>query len=556
MSRIVPLRVMSRDPRTGGIALLSRLQIHIQNTIRPISRLPPEILLEIFSLVVAEWQPELLWDHQRVSAAFGTPIHIPSYTWLLIAHVCRYWRDIAVQSPKLWTTVIINQSGFLSTVLVWSQSLPISLYLYIQRGHVDYSDEEQLQIRDLLSPHLHRVTRLQIVSADYSHNLGGALSSCHFSSIREITVTMVNAPRRQNYDLDHHEELFRGWTNPEYDGLRRLSFARITLPGIRAAIRPNLRYLSIYLPIGDIELPKFLSVIERTPLLETLSIATPNTYFMPPVEALLEPHKIVTLPHLRSLQINSSRLFPPNIMQHLSYPNITSISLDLSDLDDLETDPDALADHLISSFPNDLRCLSLRANRNVCRLSAWKESVPDQDLRDPSVSAPYTIRIHLDNIYESRVSAWTFDCLASRLFTDSLETLALDIDFLYFVEIDIPVSLNEYAPNLRRLSISTMLNLSCILLPDHEIGLEKYSYIPIPRLTHLWIDRVEEMEDCLIDSILCKRKASGSVLEVLSVPECNDSYEMTAGLVGKLEIRDTGYLSLSDHLAFWATALN
>jgi len=85
-----------------------------------IHRLPPELLSNIF----------LLYDH--TSGTFPT-----SFAWT-VAHVCSRWRQIAFNTPRLWSTIILDVSSlhvirhrldsrlqFLDTCLALSKSVPI-----------------------------------------------------------------------------------------------------------------------------------------------------------------------------------------------------------------------------------------------------------------------------------------------------------------------------------------------------------------------------------------------------------------------------------------------
>ena len=55
------------------------------NADAPISRLPPEVLSLVF-----------LWTASLSS---------PKTSWIRITHVCRQWRDVALQCPTLWTNI-------------------------------------------------------------------------------------------------------------------------------------------------------------------------------------------------------------------------------------------------------------------------------------------------------------------------------------------------------------------------------------------------------------------------------------------------------------------
>ncbi|KAF7332456.1 F-box domain-containing protein [Mycena kentingensis (nom. inval.)] len=70
-------------------AELRPLQVHLDALVYPVLTLPPEITSEIFLCLV---------DEDRAAAAVAHPANAP----LLLLRVCRAWRDIALQTPRLW----------------------------------------------------------------------------------------------------------------------------------------------------------------------------------------------------------------------------------------------------------------------------------------------------------------------------------------------------------------------------------------------------------------------------------------------------------------------
>jgi hypothetical protein len=68
---------------------------HRHNTLNITARLPPEILLAIFSYVQVAVPTchQMPWQHSR-------------FAWIRqVAHVCSHWRSIALECPSLWTDI-------------------------------------------------------------------------------------------------------------------------------------------------------------------------------------------------------------------------------------------------------------------------------------------------------------------------------------------------------------------------------------------------------------------------------------------------------------------
>ncbi|KAI0046267.1 hypothetical protein FA95DRAFT_1494286, partial [Auriscalpium vulgare] len=71
--------------------LLDRQQ---HNANIPSSRLPPETMGHVFTILAFIDPPRR--DNPWVKMSLG---------WLLATHVCRRWRDIALQTPTLWADI-------------------------------------------------------------------------------------------------------------------------------------------------------------------------------------------------------------------------------------------------------------------------------------------------------------------------------------------------------------------------------------------------------------------------------------------------------------------
>ncbi|KAI0289246.1 hypothetical protein B0F90DRAFT_1672547 [Multifurca ochricompacta] len=102
------------------------------NAFRPVNRLPPEILFEVFNLVGS-----------------GSAI-------LPIDQVCQKWRDVALYSPTLWS-VIGERARWVPLFLERSQSCPLQI-----RGVVtDHDDREFLDCLPYLKAAMDRIVSFE-----------------------------------------------------------------------------------------------------------------------------------------------------------------------------------------------------------------------------------------------------------------------------------------------------------------------------------------------------------------------------------------------------------
>ena len=94
------------------------------NSLNRINRLPPEILTLIFLFVSKPLSP---LGHHGPSSARQT------YDLLPIVQVCRYWRELALGTPSLWSTLCENASGHVATNAFHARTQHTDLVVYVDR---------------------------------------------------------------------------------------------------------------------------------------------------------------------------------------------------------------------------------------------------------------------------------------------------------------------------------------------------------------------------------------------------------------------------------------
>ncbi|KAJ8474226.1 hypothetical protein ONZ45_g16020 [Pleurotus djamor] len=94
-------------------------------------RLPCEVLSMIFEYAALPepYNPSVSWDPIRRNPYAG---------WLSITRVCRLWRNIAINSPRLWTSIYSDSPLALArTFLYHSKSAPLYLKSYADTPRMD-----------------------------------------------------------------------------------------------------------------------------------------------------------------------------------------------------------------------------------------------------------------------------------------------------------------------------------------------------------------------------------------------------------------------------------
>ena len=84
-----------------------------RNSLCPVSRLPPEVLSEVFQDLVEQLQSQ---DRFKVD-----------FKWISVAHVCRLWRSIALQHGRLWGKIDMTKPDRTMAFVDRSNGAPLAI---------------------------------------------------------------------------------------------------------------------------------------------------------------------------------------------------------------------------------------------------------------------------------------------------------------------------------------------------------------------------------------------------------------------------------------------
>ncbi|EPS94408.1 hypothetical protein FOMPIDRAFT_1063211 [Fomitopsis schrenkii] len=128
------------------------------NALAPVSRLPPEVLSEVFLQHVRHCD-DPVGPHYRRSSG------VPVGRWIRVTHVCTYWRETALECAMLWSHLEAPACpDLLAELLVRSKDVPLSMALTFcatrqtHSGHLEPSEDTLL----LALSALHRVKTLYV----------------------------------------------------------------------------------------------------------------------------------------------------------------------------------------------------------------------------------------------------------------------------------------------------------------------------------------------------------------------------------------------------------
>lgn len=328
---------------TQVASLLSKrqeLESHLEQAVRsqsPIFRLPEELVSLIFVTGVCD-------------AGDEDPLMISS-----LMLVCRYWRDIAVNTPELWSTICISPHDSIEKArrrLARSKSVPLDVTINFS-PRVDNPSavtENIVRAMDLLRPALWRTKtfRLSVPNRPQAH---AALLRCKEDAPFLETLSICIYHSMQD---DHHASpclpLFNGYT----PRLQSCSFTSFNF-GWDGRIMSGLRVLHLggYWNGYSPSVETLLDVLRGCPDLQELALRNMTDADVDNLthhDQEFSAAKVVRLPRLTK----ASFYYAGNIRTRLLLSQVTFPalqSLDLSYLDNLTPILEHLRQQSLTSLP-------------------------------------------------------------------------------------------------------------------------------------------------------------------------------------------------------------
>lgn len=324
-------------------SLLSRrqeLESHLEQAVRsqsPIFRLPEELLSLIF-----------------VTGVCGVGDEDPLLVSSLML-VCRYWRDIAVDTPELWSTICVSPHDSIEKArrrLARSKSVPLDVTINFSPlvDNPSVVTENIVRAMDLLRPTLWRTKtfRLSVPNRPQAH---AALLRCREDAPFLETLSICIYHSMQD---DHHASpslpLFNGYT----PRLRSCSFTSFNF-GWDRRIMSGLRVLHLggYWNGYSPSVETLLDVLRGCPDLQELALR--NITDVDSDNLMLHDQefsaaKVVRLPRLTKASFYyAGNMRTRRLLSQVTFPALES--LDLGYLDNLTPILEHLRQQSLTSLP-------------------------------------------------------------------------------------------------------------------------------------------------------------------------------------------------------------
>lgn len=418
-----------------------------RNTLAPInSRLPKEVLCEIFLQLASECFHR---RHERPRETFGTrssvggnnrPSNEPSliregytaprtryaeaYAWLVVIHVCRYWRDTAYAFPNLWSIISIrhNSRGCVEQLLKRSKQAPLTI-------EHDYSIATDRGMPPAILGEIHRIRSLRTQDGNAWSKLEKSLSDASVLEILDITVA---GDIVREHPTEHTDRA------PMAPKLRELSLRRAS-PAILHAlscstlVKLRVAFLQpLYVSLTDL--------LRRLPLLEELHLDDVLAY-TPDLGTSGGP---LSLPRLRSLYLNQSQRehwkAPASLLACLVVPSTVRLNFRGHTPDEYVSDYESLYRSIASivsnrSFAPPQHPIACHIQSDVIyslELNMWSQDIPMHelditDLEYTSAKAKSSITI----VWRGHYTGAAFHALLCYFPLTKLRTLHLENVSIY-----------------------------------------------------------------------------------------------------------------------------
>lgn len=293
------------------------------NKLAPISRLPPEILLEVFIIYA---------DICRLPVRnLARKDKIPRNAWLRVTHICHAWRTLAISYPRLWTHIDILRSDAVKEWLHRSKSLPLDVSNASASSSTTFGRlpaARRIEALLLALQESHRIRNLEIRYPRFAVGyetfelawqqrrttmLQSVALTTHFDwygpkgGTPIITRLLRGMPERlERLELTDSYLLCKDLMYP--DALKFLKQCKWTSRGPWAET-----------------IPEILGVLGASPLLEALHLQDMEPGVDPMRDMSLVP--VIHLPNLRTLWLGSRPLPALTLFSKLSFPHTATVEM-------------------------------------------------------------------------------------------------------------------------------------------------------------------------------------------------------------------------------------
>ena len=306
-----------------------------RNELSPISRLPVEILCNIFSLI-------------EDNDIFRRP-----ESWTNFSQVSQHWRSAALSAPELWTNIPLSNPLWAQEMLIRSKKAKLTIRYGL------FLDESDYKIIETVRSCLHEMNRVEEIN----------LSSLPRLALEKIFRDLPkSAPQLHTLCIDSLHSVETAFSIHEdflYD-TERLQRIELT----KCKIRWDSQFLTglTRLTLEDSletnsSIIQVLDALQRMPTLIDLRLKDS----IPENSEGLSTYPVVDLPYLRVLHISSGVGPLTTVLRHIKFPHSAVLNLTCKENQSTQIDFSKFLSVLTIKFLSSLviRSLSLRLSDDI-----------------------------------------------------------------------------------------------------------------------------------------------------------------------------------------------
>jgi hypothetical protein len=269
--------------------------LRCRNSHEPISSLPTEIIAAIFLLV-----------------------RVPGWSDFRVAHVCRRWREIALNHPLLWSHFDFTTVSPTGATEILARARMAPLYLEAKVPEYLWDDARFVAFQKELQTHLSHICHLRISAVPHHLNrtLGGLISPA--PTLEHLSLSTERCPSRRQLHASVPDALFDA-KSPRLSSLELLN-CNISW---KSPLLKGLKSLIIKLTVSARpSLTDWLDALGEMPQLKRLILhsASPSAPRFP-----FHVERTITLPSLAHFDISASEQDCGFALAHLVLPALTSL---------------------------------------------------------------------------------------------------------------------------------------------------------------------------------------------------------------------------------------
>ena len=287
-------------------------------------KMPPEILSKIFLIHLSDLREEHL---ENLLDPWRDSPSSRYYKWILVTHVCRYWRHVAHNYAKLWTFIALQPSTVPSImhpdVFQRAGTLPLSIVYHQVRS----STREGKAWRTPAVAHIgHLLPKIQnlYLALDDTDCTAGELCKALGRPAERLEILHIAFGSNQPHQIvAQNREIPPVLFACNIPNLHTLTISNGDFAWNNSLFRPTLRHLEIIhrkrLEPAAAGMGMFMEMLATLPRLETFIIDS-----VPECSAV---ETIAHLPELRLVEIRGSIRKSALLLSHLRFPTSTTISI-------------------------------------------------------------------------------------------------------------------------------------------------------------------------------------------------------------------------------------